>query len=644
MLGRVGSVSGTFNYDAAGNVLQQPSSASRSYRYYQLQPYISDSWKVTPSLTLTFGLNYQYFTVPYETHGLETVQNMGFDQYFKARLEQSAAGVSGASAVPLITYTLGGPKNHGPSFYKSNPYNFAPRFAFAYNPGFDRNTVFNGGIGIVYDRTIINAVQYQQDQYSYLFAQNKTVNNGDGTDPVGSLANDPRLASTPTLSAPAAPKAPFQPFVDSNGNPYGLQNGGAFNEMIDPNLKTPYSILFNLGMQHQFPGGYVLKMSYVGRLGRRLLAQADANQLIDFPDHASGQSMSQAMSAITRALRAGADSTNLPAQGWFENQLPAGIGTANGYPNNTSFVADNLSSLVTKGDFADTIQAISSLLNYNVGMGAQFSENTIYTNKGFSVYNGMLITLQKNLSHGLLFDVNYTWSHSIDNVSLIANGVATGGYGFICDAVHPRSCRGNSDFDTTHYLTGDFTYQLPIGRGRMFASGISRALDAAIGGWDISGIPVWHSGQAYGTVSSAFVAGYANDAPAIFNGDTGAIKHHLHKDSTGAVQLYADPAAAVNAFSGPVGLTIGSRNNLRSVGFFNIDAGLAKTFDISESGRINLQFRADAFNALNHPNFNQLNFADYSSYIDITQPGNFGQLTAINCSNRVVQLSGKLRF
>ncbi|MGB8481454.1 MAG: hypothetical protein WCE63_21815 [Acidobacteriaceae bacterium] len=54
--------------------------------------------------------------------------------------------------------------------------------------------------------------------------------------------------------------------------------------MIDPSLKTPYSIMIHFGMQHQFAGAYILKLNYVGRMGRRLLAQADANHLIDFPD------------------------------------------------------------------------------------------------------------------------------------------------------------------------------------------------------------------------------------------------------------------------------------------------------------------------------------------------------------------------
>ncbi len=331
-------------------MLPQPSSTEQDYRYYQTQPYIADTWKVTPNLTLSYGVSYQYFSVPYEIHGLESAQTMGFDKYFAQRVAQSAAGVSGAQAVPFFTYVLGGKANHGPSFYKANPLEFAPRVAFAYNPGFDRATVFNGSIGIVYDRTIINAVQYQQSQYSYLFAQNQPTNYGDATDPVGSLKNDPRLSAPPTATPPASPKPPYTPYVDSTGTPYGLQ-AGVFNETIDPNLKDPYSILINVGMQHQFPGATILKINYVGRLGRRLLAQADASQIIDFPDKTSGQLMSQAMGNITTELRSGADPTNLPAEPWWENQLPAGIGVANGYPNNTSFVAGEPSVAGNQGRF-----------------------------------------------------------------------------------------------------------------------------------------------------------------------------------------------------------------------------------------------------------------------------------------------------
>ena len=658
MLGRVGAVPGTFNYNAAGQLQKQPSSTVQDYRYYQTQPYFQDTWKVTPHLTVTYGVNYQYFSVPYEIHGLESVQNLGFDQYFDQRLKQSASGISGNNVLPFFTYVLGGKANHGPGFYKNSPLEFAPRFAFAYNPGSDPSTVFNGSIGLVYDRTIINAVQYQQSQYSFLFAQNAPNNFGDGSDPAGSLATDPRLSNPPTAAAPPAPTTPLTPYV-SDGAPYGLQ-AGVFNEMVDPHLKDPYSILINVGMQKQLPGQLLLKINYVGRLGRRLLAQADTSQLVDFTDKASGQSMSQAMANITTAVRNGSDPTNLSPQPWWENQLPPGLScTTPTDPtvcaNNTSFVAYEYGSLVQKGDFADTIQglAASGLLQPNVGMASQFAENTMYTNKGFSSYNGLLLTLQKNLTHGLQFDFNYTWAHSIDNVSLISNQIAFGGYGFICDAVHPRECRGNSDFDVTNTISSDFTYSLPFGRGRQVASNIPWWLDELVGGWNVSGIPTFHTGAAYTPVSNAFVAGYANDAPAILVGPKSALRHQQHIDPSGAVYLYADPGAAAAAFTGPVGLKIGSRNILRGPNFFNLDTGLAKNFALVPSNRVQLQFRVDAFNVLNHPNFDQINYFNYSSNVDITQPSSFGQLPALVTNTggpsapgapRVLQLSGRIQF
>lgn len=638
-LGRVGSLSTTVNYDTSGNPLPQGTGSNRSYQYYQTLAYFADNWKITPQLTFTYGLNYQYFSVPYETNGLETVQTTGFDEYMADRVAQSKAGVSGPSAVPFITYLLGGPKNHGPALYNTDPKDFGPRVALVWNPKWQPESVFSLGAGIIYDRTVVNAVQYQQDQYSYLFEQPFTQNYGDGTDPAGSLASDPRYDAPPALNAPATPRPPFQPYVDSTGTPYGLQNGGAFNEMIDPHLKTPYSIQMDLNFQHQFPGATLLRMGYVGRLGRRLLAQADADQLIDFPDSASGEMMSTAMGNITKEVRAGADPTNLPAEPWFEHQLSLGPGK---YPNTTSRIATGLQSLVSKGDFADTIQGLSSYLNYNVGMAAQFSENSVYTNKGYSSYNGLLVTLQKNLTRGLQFEFNYTWSHSIDNVSVIANAPAIGGYGFICDDLRPKQCRGNSDFDTANYITGLFTYSLPVGRGRTFGSGMPWGLDEVLGGWDISGIPTWHSGTAYSTVSSAFVAGYANNAPALFDGNDGALKHSVHKTSGGQLFLYKDPQAAVSSFQGPIGFQVGPRNSLRGPQYFNIDAGLAKTFPLLPEKGLNFLFRADAFNVLNHPNF--ASPGTNTSYDDITQTSNFGQLTSMNGGPRVLQLSGRIEF
>lgn len=603
--------SAIFNYNANGDVRAQGSGLDHHYRYYEWELFAADTWKVRPTLSLTYGVRWQVFTDPYDINGIESVQNFNFNDYFYGRVAQSQAGIAGPTAVPFITYMLGGKANNAPGYFNTNFHNIAPNFGFAWNPAFlNGKTVFNGSAGIVYDQTVINAVQYQQAQYSYLFQNSVNVPYGVPNNPVASLQQDARfngLDHPPTAPAAPAFSNPLTPYVSgtgANANPYGLANGQAFNEIINPNLTTPYSIQFNLGMQQQLPKGLILKISYVGRLGRHLLAQADANQLIDFPDKQSNQLMSQAFANVEKELRAGADPTNLQAEPWFEDVVAPGVGQAQGFPNNTSFLATAIQTLFSRGDMADTVQALAAagLIPDNVGMGSQFSENTFYTNMGFSAYNGMLVTLHKNLSNGLQFDLNYTWSHSIDNVSLVANQAALGGYGFICDVLRPRECRGNSDFDVTNYFTGNFIYDLPFGRGRSFAGTAPLWLDEVIGGWQISGIPTWHTGNAYFAASNAFVAGYANNAPAILTGPIADLKFHRHGGEGQPLNAYADPTKAANDYTGPVGFEIGSRNNLRGPSYFDLDLGLGKTFPIY-ANRVKLNFRADAFNATNHPNF-----------------------------------------
>jgi len=678
-LGRFASAGATYNYNASGAVVPQGTGLQTKFRYYETELYFGDSWKVTPTFTLTYGLRYQNYTVPYEVHGIESVQSESFWDYFGARVTQSAAGVSGsaslpgsngagAGTVPYITYSLGGKANHGPAYYSPSNLNFAPRVAFAWTPSKNGKLVINGGGGVVYDQTVINALLQEQAQYSYLFESSGTANYGISGDAnhssaYYSLQQNPRfsaLASPPPLPTPPTITKPYAPFIgpgDPNcggaAGPCGLANGGAFNVTIDRHLPSAYNIMYNLGMQQEIKGGLILKMSYVGRLGRRLLAQADAEQLVDFPDKVSGQKLSQAMANLTTWLRnnPNADPTTAPAQPWFENVLYAsGAGGTN-----TGFIASNFSPYPARGDVADTVELMSyfGLLPANVGMGAQFSENTFFTDQGFSSYNGLLTTLHKNTSHGLQFDLNYTWSHSIDNVSLIANSYAFNGYGFICDVLRPRLCRGNSDFDVANYVNGNFLYQLPFGRGRDFAATIPWWADELIGGWEISGLPAWHTGSAYMANSVAFLMSYSNEDPAILTGSLGPMKSHVTEQG-GQVYAFKDYQQAYNQYRGPVGFEMGSRNNLRGPGFFDLDLGVGKSFPIrSFYGKpidegINLRFRVDAFNALNHPNFEAPSFENNMSLV--AAPNEFGVIpgTVIppgsDLAARVLQGSLRLEF
>ena len=122
-----------------------------------------------------------------------------------------------------------------------------------------------------------------------------------------------------------------------------------------------------------------------------------------------------------------------------------------------------------RGDFGDFTQAISQLSATTSAPRPSSLRTRFYTNQGFSSYNGLLCRLQKNLSHGLQFDVNYTFAHSIDNSSFFANSegdTGIGGIGLVCDALPTASCRANSDFDVTNYITADVLYQLPFGKAQ----------------------------------------------------------------------------------------------------------------------------------------------------------------------------------
>ncbi len=685
LLGRIGNVQSRYNYNLTGTALAQLTGDTRYYRYYQTQFYVQDAWRLLPNFTVTYGMTYQWFTVPYETRGFESVEPFTFDEYMHARVQQSDLSETGVGAVPLITYSLGGKANGAgaPGLYTPEYRNFSPHVGFSWNPGFDNKMVINGSGGIVYDRNVINAIQQLQDQYSYLFQQEVTTSEGIAGNVYGAIATGPRLdskngISTVPIAPPATPKPPYQPFATNAycsalgfPTPCGLIDGYAFNETIDPSLKTPYSFIFNFGIQRSLPKDMVFKVSYAARLGRRLLAQADANQVLDFPDPVSGELYSTAFGNVTKEARAGVSIANVKTEPWFENVLEPGLGVENGYASNTQFLyASYNPGFIWNGDFGDFTQALSDLTDpitgnfttpFNVGMGSQFSENSFHNNKGFSNYDGLLFTLQKNLSHGVHFDFNYTWSHSIDNISFFANSqgdTGIGGGGLICDDIRPRECRGSSDYDSRQIISADAVYMLPFGKGQMFLNNGSLWNAVFLGGWSVSGIVDRHTGYPWQTSSNAFVASYSNDAPAILIGKASLARTAVTKLQGGGVNDFANAtpstggSTAAAQFSGPVGFTIGPRNSEEGPAFFNMDLGLGKTFPLSPE-RVKMQFRADAFNALNHPNFqvpsqNVYNGLDETDY---QEGSGFGQIsyTAVPPGNgndgaRVLQLSLRLEF
>jgi hypothetical protein len=206
--------------------------------------------------------------------------------------------------------------------------------------------------------------------------------------------------------------------------------------------------------------------------------------------------------------------------------------------------------------------------------------------------------------------------------------------------LRPRLCRGPSDFDVTNYITGNVLYQLPFGRGRDFGTNVPLWTNELIGGWELSALPVYHTGTPFMANSFAFLMSYSAEDPAILTGTLGPMKTHVNVQD-GQVASFRNPELAFNQYRGPTGFEIGSRNNLRGPGYFNVDMGLGKTFPIYED-KVNLKFRVDAYNVFNHPSFSAPGFT--STVALISAPEQFGDITGTANAARVLQGSLRLEF
>lgn len=641
LLGRYASIATNFVNDKSGAAQPAGTGKTRDFKYNEYEFYGQDNWKVKPSLTLTMGLRWQYYSAPYEKNGFQACNDTDYEALVATRIRNAANGIASQSSEPFLRYDLCGKANNGRAFYKPDWNNFAPRLALAWNPSFkegmlgkvlgDRKTVIRGGGTVQYDR-VAGAVTFIQDQATYIFDNSASTAFG-SSNPRTALLNDPRF--TGTLSLPIANTAPvvthpFTPFVDSTGFPFGDASGNNTNYAIAQNFRVPYSIQYSLGFQRELPGSFILDMSYVGRQGRKLFSQADAAQILNFKDAKSGQFLIPAFNALQAQLLSGAAITPQP---WFENQIGAG---------GTSLMANALGDLVSIGDLSDSIQALfaNGLINPNVGLSSQFSTNAYITNLGSSSYNGMLVSLRKRFSKGLQFDLNYTLSHSIDNQSSVANTVFGG---LVCDIRDNRVCRANSDFDIRHLVNANWIYELPFGRGRMFGSKSNGLVNSIIGDWEVTGIVTARSGLPFNLTTGSFPVGFVFNSPAVLNGSASALQQAITTTPSGQVQFFTNPTAvfdSTNPLAGavrnPRGGEIGNRNNLRGPGFWNVDMAVLKNIRLGAESKRRLQLRWELFNAFNHNSFGLP-----GTNINSTT---FGVITTSASSPREMQFAARFEF
>src|SRR5579871_1205548 len=666
ILGRFADVFINFNYNKSGQVFPNGTGKNRDYNYNEFEFYFQDSWKVRHDLTFVYGLRYQLHTVPYEVNGFQSVPSVNEDVYFSTRLNNAATGTSGSFATPVISYSLGGNANGTRGYYDNDYKDFGPSIGLAYNPAFrtgvlnsvfgDRKSTIRLGASILYDR-IGGGASFGLDQNTYLFDSSADNPLGVQGDPAASLLTDPRfhgygnLPSSGFFAAPPDATPPHAPNTLSDGTPVGTSLGGfppSFFQ-FDRHTRSPYSILLNFGFQRELPGNFMLEANYVGRLGRRLLAVGDAATITNFKDPASGQFLRAAFGQLQTEFAAGSN-TAIP---WFENQVNQGVATQFGpgvtcadfgFANCTDLTQQIFGNLIAKGDLSDTVAGLASLaggiLEPNVGLPAQTAANGYIGNYASSNYNALLVSLRKRLSYGLQFDFNYTYSHSIDNMSAITNSYVTytgGGTGLVCELDNLRVCRGSSDFDARHTISANYVFDLPFGRGRHFARNSSRLVDAFIGGWQWSGIVAWRTGYPFTASTGAFPTAFTLDAPAVLTGSGSQLQSGLHTDSSGSLQYFKNVNNTLSALSFPFAGAVGNRNVFNGPSFFNLDMGVAKVFKMPFSEKQSLRFQWDSFNSINHPVFN-------GPSVSLSSLGNFGEVTSTASSPRVMQVSLRYEF
>ncbi len=300
------------NYQVAANgksasLLAPGAMLYRDFKNNEFEWYAQDSWRMTPNLTVNFGLRHTLLQTPYEVNGQQVQPTTDLYQWFQTRGSQAALG---NSVQPDISFAPSGQDRGLQPYWPMQKNNFAPRLSFAYSPNVGRgfwhklfgnsgDSVFRAGYGNYYDHFgegIVNLF----DQYGS-FGLSDSI-----TNPTNVLTPDtsprltgehdiPNLTGTPPENVTYPALSPTDP----------LTTGFAITHGLDSQMQTPYSHVVNVSWQRQLPSGFVLEAAYLGRFGRNQLEQIDLAQPLDLVDPKSGQDYFSAASQLSKDGYAG---------------------------------------------------------------------------------------------------------------------------------------------------------------------------------------------------------------------------------------------------------------------------------------------------------------------------------------------------
>jgi len=562
---------------------------SREYNFF-----FQDDWRVTKNLTLNLGVRYEYNSVPFDLSGMQVVADKPLN--------------SPAGDVSLLPAGPGTDR----MWYKNDLNNFAPAVGFAWSPRGDHKTSIRGGYRTAYNRLVnwaLNVVEQNQPgtTRTSIIRPNSAIT---AANPTSVRASDAAVQTLVTQLSSGIVGTTVQrmPAADRSSTPL----------LFDQNLRTPFVHQWNFSIQRQVKD-MVIEMAYVGNKGTHLFRMLNANQAVITPDFLAS------FRAAQNGVRTGPVGALLNTYGATAASLPASITT-----NLTNSEVGTFITAVTTG----VVNGITGGRMVQAGLGLGYFNNPQFTTAALgcsctdSSYNALQISLNKRFSGGFMFQTNYTYAKSLDDISDDTDGA---GQGLLIptDSNNRRLDRGRSSFDIRHQFRAGVVYELPFGPGKPWAS--HGVLAQVIGGWTLNSIVDWSSGYPF-TVTSGRNTLFPNVATnAFFNGDPNSINTVVKGGS--AVSYISDADKA--KFTAPVVGEYGSgRNIFTGPKFFQTDASIHKAFTYRE--RFKLEIRGEAFNVFNNVNFSQPNATSTSA--------SFGVISSVRVPPRILQVAAKFSF
>lgn len=696
VIGRLSQYTANFTFGKDGSLLPAGTPTDRTFATQSYAEYFQDTWKARHDLTLTLGLRYSLERPVYETHGFEVQPTVPLGTYFQERL---AAAAQGNNFSDPIVINQSGPANGGKPMYNWDKNNFQPRLAFAWSPAFSggplshlfpthNQAVLRGGFAMTNDY-YGQALAVDWDLNNTLgFTSNYTTpantydTSGSNLAPLFTGFNQD-IRSLPNVVVPGSLVFPLsQP----------LDEGERIESSVDSTIHAPTEYVYNLTYERQLPAGMMLTLSYIGRAGRDLLARRDVAAFNDVRDPASGMDWYTAATTLEKQRQKGVDTSQIASIPFFENLFPSGLATimndtfgldpvcSSSDPNpgfdptwsNTQVfyamqsrgggsIPGNPCAFFAGNDWTDTQALIDQVGVFGTSpfptrfMQPQYGALSAWSSIAISNYNAFAVSLRERVS-ALTLDFNYTYAHSLDNASGLqtegAYGSNTNNGPFIENPIRPGANYANSDFDIRHNINVLAVWQMPFGKGKAFLGGANNAVQAIVGGWQLSGIFRWNTGI---PVSSPFDdARWATNWNAQAN-VTPTMPIHTCPSRSDTPKLFGGSGCDLktiydgfrNAYPGETG----PRNYIRYPAYSSMDVGLDKTFAMPWSDKQTLQIRWETFNVANFQPFGLIDLSR-TGFGVVRDPGlrasnppsNWSNFTNIQGDPRVMQVGARFAF